>query len=44
MDMTTSDFVHVGSLADLQAKGHLVVHGRHSPILMVYDARTRFRP
>jgi nitrite reductase/ring-hydroxylating ferredoxin subunit len=38
MDMPTSDFVHVGSLTDLKEKGRLVVHGRHSPILVVYDA------
>jgi nitrite reductase/ring-hydroxylating ferredoxin subunit len=37
MDMPTSDFVHAGSLAELMAKGRLVVHGRHSPILLVYD-------
>ena len=30
MDMPTSDFVRVGSLAELKAKGRLVVHGRHS--------------
>jgi nitrite reductase/ring-hydroxylating ferredoxin subunit len=38
MDMRTSDFVCAGSLADLKAKGRVVVHGRHSPILVVYDA------
>src|SRR3954469_4748457 len=37
MDMPTSDFVRAGSLAELKAKGWLVVHGRHSPILVVYD-------
>ena len=37
MDMPTSDFVHVGSLAELKAKGRLVVHGRHSPVLVLYD-------
>ena len=37
MDMPTSDFVRAGSLAELKAKGRLVVHGRHSPILVIYD-------
>src|SRR4051812_31039152 len=37
MDMPTSDFVRAGSLAELKGKGRLVVHGRHSPILVVYD-------
>jgi nitrite reductase/ring-hydroxylating ferredoxin subunit len=35
--MPTSDFVRACSLAELKAKGRLVVHGRHSPILVVYD-------
>src|SRR5829696_7498564 len=38
MDMPTSDFVRVGSLAELKTKGRLMVHGRHSPILVIYDA------
>jgi nitrite reductase/ring-hydroxylating ferredoxin subunit len=38
MDMPTSVFVHAGSLAELMAKGRLVVHGRHSPILVIYDS------
>src|SRR4051812_23490124 len=37
MDMPTSDFVRAGSLAELKGKGRLVVHGRHSPILVIYD-------
>src|SRR5215204_5717262 len=37
MDMPTSDFVHACSLAGLKAKGRLVLHGRHSPILVVHD-------
>ncbi|ASP74854.1 (2Fe-2S)-binding protein (plasmid) [Sinorhizobium meliloti] len=37
MDVPTSDFVHACSLAELKAKGRLVLHGRHSPILVVYD-------
>lgn len=37
MDMPTQDFVRACSLAELRAKGRLVLHGRHSPILVVYD-------
>src|SRR5262245_22072904 len=37
MDVPTLDFLRACSLAELQAKGRLVVHGRHSPILVVYD-------
>src|SRR3954451_6238901 len=37
MDMPTSDFVRACSLAELKAQGRLVLHGRHSPILLVYD-------
>src|SRR5215217_3871936 len=37
MDMPTSDFVHACSLAELKAKGRLVLHGRHSPILVVHN-------
>ena len=36
-DMPSSDFVRACSLAELQAKGRLVLHGRHAPILVVYD-------
>jgi nitrite reductase/ring-hydroxylating ferredoxin subunit len=36
MDTSTSDFVRAGSLEELKAKGRLVVHGRHRPILLVY--------
>ena len=35
--MPTSDFVRAFSLAELRAKGRLVLHGRHSPILVVHD-------
>ena len=31
MDTPTSDFVHACSLAELKARGRLVLHGRHSP-------------
>ena len=37
MDLSTSGYVRAGSLAELKAKGRLVMHGRHSPILVVYD-------
>jgi nitrite reductase/ring-hydroxylating ferredoxin subunit len=37
MDSTTPDFVHAGSLEELKAKGRLVVHGRHRPVLLVYE-------
>jgi nitrite reductase/ring-hydroxylating ferredoxin subunit len=37
MDTMTADFVHLGSLEELKAKGRLVVHGRHRPILLIYQ-------
>jgi len=37
MDTTTPDFVPAGSLDELKAKGRLVVHGRHRPILLVEE-------
>ena len=37
MENTTSDFVRAGSLEDLRAKGRLVVHGRHRPVLLVQE-------
>jgi nitrite reductase/ring-hydroxylating ferredoxin subunit len=37
MDNTTLDFVRAGSLEELDAKGRLVVHGRHRPILLVHE-------
>src|SRR5262244_1951830 len=37
MDTRTADFVRAGSLAELKAKGRLVVHGPHRPILVVHD-------
>jgi hypothetical protein len=37
MDMPTTDFVRAGSLEELKAKGRLVVHGPHRPILVVHD-------
>jgi nitrite reductase/ring-hydroxylating ferredoxin subunit len=37
MDTTTPDFVHACSLEELKDKGRLVVHGRHRPVLLVYE-------
>jgi nitrite reductase/ring-hydroxylating ferredoxin subunit len=37
MDTNTSDFVCVGSLEELEARRRLVVHGRHRPILLIYE-------
>ena len=38
MDAPNKDFAFAGSLDELKAKGRLVVHGRHRPILVIYDA------
>jgi nitrite reductase/ring-hydroxylating ferredoxin subunit len=37
MDVANTDFTLAGSLEELKAKGRLVVHGAHRPILVVYD-------
>jgi nitrite reductase/ring-hydroxylating ferredoxin subunit len=37
MDTETSNFVRAGSLEELKAKGRLVVHGRHRPVLLVHE-------
>jgi nitrite reductase/ring-hydroxylating ferredoxin subunit len=37
MDTVISDFVRAGTLEELKAKGRLVVHGHHRPVLVVYD-------
>jgi nitrite reductase/ring-hydroxylating ferredoxin subunit len=42
MDTTTSDFVRAGSFEELKAKGRLVVHGRHRPILLVHEGGNVF--
>jgi nitrite reductase/ring-hydroxylating ferredoxin subunit len=42
MGMPTSDFVRAGSLAELKARGRLVVHGRHFPILVIYHGERVF--
>jgi nitrite reductase/ring-hydroxylating ferredoxin subunit len=37
MDAPNQEFVRAASLEELRAKGRLVVHGHHRPILVVYD-------
>jgi nitrite reductase/ring-hydroxylating ferredoxin subunit len=37
MDAPNKEFTLAGSLEELKAKGRLVVHGGHRPILVVYD-------
>jgi hypothetical protein len=37
MDAPSGEFALAGSLAELRAKGRLVVHGGHRPILAVYN-------
>ena len=37
MDAPNQEFALAGSLEELKAKGRLVVHGGHRPILVVYD-------
>ncbi|ACC75226.1 Rieske (2Fe-2S) protein [Paraburkholderia phymatum] len=37
MDASDNEFVLVGSLEELKAKGRLVVQGGHRPILVIYD-------
>src|SRR2546427_2840233 len=37
MGTPTTDFVCAGSLEELKAKGRLVAHGSHRPILVVHD-------
>jgi nitrite reductase/ring-hydroxylating ferredoxin subunit len=37
MDALNKEFALAGSLDELKAKGRLVVHGRHRPILVIYD-------
>jgi nitrite reductase/ring-hydroxylating ferredoxin subunit len=37
MDNATAEFVRAGTLEELKAKGRLVVHGRHRPVLLVHD-------
>jgi nitrite reductase/ring-hydroxylating ferredoxin subunit len=37
MDVPSREFMLAGSLDELKAKGRLVLHGGHRPILVVYD-------
>jgi nitrite reductase/ring-hydroxylating ferredoxin subunit len=37
MDVPTKEFVPAGRLEELKAKGRLVLHGGHRPILVIYD-------
>jgi nitrite reductase/ring-hydroxylating ferredoxin subunit len=37
MDAPNKDFAFAGNLDELKVKGRLVVHGRHRPILVIYD-------
>jgi nitrite reductase/ring-hydroxylating ferredoxin subunit len=37
MDVPNTDFAHAGTLEVVKAKGRIVVHGAHRPILVVYD-------
>src|SRR5262245_29210712 len=37
MDAPTREFALAGSLEELKAKGRLVLHGRHRPILVIHD-------
>jgi nitrite reductase/ring-hydroxylating ferredoxin subunit len=37
MDVPNREFVLAGSVEELRAKGRLVLHGGHRPILVVYD-------
>jgi len=37
MDTSSPRFVHAGSASELKAKGQLVLHGPHRPVLVVYD-------
>ncbi|MGA7453223.1 MAG: Rieske (2Fe-2S) protein, partial [Rhodoplanes sp.] len=37
MDAPTKEFAFAGNLEELKAKGRLVVHGGHRPILVIYD-------
>lgn len=37
MDTRASDFVRACNLKELKAEGRLVLHGRHTPILLIYD-------
>jgi hypothetical protein len=37
MDAANKEFVLAASLEELKAKGRLVLHGSHRPVLVIYD-------
>jgi hypothetical protein len=37
MEAPNKEFVLAGNLEELKAKGRLVLHGSHLPILIIYD-------
>jgi len=37
MENATLDFVRAGTLEELRAKGRLVLHGRHRPVLLLHE-------
>jgi nitrite reductase/ring-hydroxylating ferredoxin subunit len=37
MDTLSPHFVHAGTVSELKAKGRVVLHGPHRPVLVVYD-------
>jgi nitrite reductase/ring-hydroxylating ferredoxin subunit len=37
MDAPNNEFTRAGRLEELKAKGRLVLHGAHRPILIIYD-------
>ena len=43
MDAPNTDFTLAGTLEEVRARGRIVVHGAHRPILIVYD-RERASP
>ncbi len=42
MDVPNTDFTLAGTLEEVKAKGRIVAHGRHRPILIVYDRERVF--
>src|SRR3974390_2827696 len=42
MDVPSREFVLAGSIEELKAKGRLVLHGAHRPILVVFDRGRAF--
>ena len=42
MDVPNTDFTLAGTIEEVKAKGRIVVHGAHRPILIVYDRERVF--